>query len=648
MKNLIAVVLLLLFLAACSDDSDPISPDPTATTFKVSIENLTQQYGIMSHGVFNTPVGASAPGPILSGGAYEFNFSAAPGYKLSLATMFVQSNDLFYGPGEAGIDLFDASGNPISGDVTAQVELWDSGTEANEIPGVGLNQAPRQSGPNTGAADPDNTVRLVNDGNTYPSVADAISVTLTANGGNEFTARIENVGASFDFIGSGIFNTPVGAGAPGPIGPGASYEVNFDAAPGSKLTFANMFIPSNDFFYGPDGDGIELFDGSGNQISGDVTSQIELWDSGTEADEEPGLGPNQPQRGSGNTPDANATVRLAADTFNNLPAVADVIQATLTANGGTSFTLTITNMSTATTLSTSDGNMQAVPLSPGVFVIHGAADPIFTVGAADRGEGLADIAESGNPGTIGPVVGAKTGINVILAPGTFAVHMANAPFFTVGQADRGEGLEGIAEDGSPGTHNTSLASQSGLFVPFSPGVYMVHNQANPFFTVGEADRGEGLEAIAEDGDPTALVAALQGQAGISSVGAFNTPVGASAPAPIGPNGVYEFTVEGLPGDYVNFASMFIQSNDLFVGPDGMGIPLFDSSENPRTGDVTAEVLLWDAGTEVNERPGVGPNQAPRQAGGNTGATEGGVVREVDDGFTYPDVVGTIKVTITVQ
>jgi len=647
MKNFIAMFMLLLFLAACSDDSDPISPDPSTTTFTVSIENLTQQYGIMSNGIFNTPVGASAPGPILSGGAYEFDFSAAPGYKLSLATMFVQSNDLFYGPGEAGIDLFDGSGNPITGDVTAQIDLWDSGTEINEIPGIGLNQAPRQSGPNTGAADPDNTVRFVTDGFTYPDVADAIRVTLTANGGNEFTARIENVGTNFDFIGSGVFNTPVGAGAPGPIGPGGSYEINFDAAPGSKLTFANMFIPSNDFFYAPDGDGIELFDGSGNQISGDITSQIELWDSGTEENEEPGLGANQPQRGSGNPPDADTNVRLAPDTFSNLPAVADVIQATLTANGGTSFTLTVTNVSTSTTLATSDGNTQAVPLSPGVFVIHGGSDPIFTVGAVDRGEGLAEIAESGNPGVIGPIVAANTGINVILAPGTFAVHAANAPFFTVGQPDRGEGLEDIAEDGNPGNHNTALSGQSGLFVPFSPGIYMVHNQADPYFTVGEADRGQGLEAIAEDGDPTALVAALQGQAGISSVGAFNTPVGASAPGPIGPNGVYEFTVEGVPGDYVNFASMFIQSNDLFVGPDGRGIPLFDG-DSPRSGDVTSEVLLWDAGTEVNERPGVGPNQAPRQSGANTGAVEGGVVQEVNDGFVYPSVIGTIRVTLTVQ
>jgi len=35
--------------------------------------------------------------------------------------------------------------------------------------------------------------------------------------------------------------------------------------------------------------------------------------------------------------------------------------------------------------------------------------------------------------------------------------------------------------------------------------------------------------------------------------------------------------------------------------------------NPRTGDVTADVQLWDAGTEVNMEPGVGADQPPRQS-----------------------------------
>ncbi|MBL8189991.1 MAG: spondin domain-containing protein, partial [Acidobacteria bacterium] len=62
--------------------------------------------GVMLHGVFNTPVGANGPAPIGPKGAYEFSFVAEPGMRLSLATMFGQSNDWFYAPKRQGIDLF--------------------------------------------------------------------------------------------------------------------------------------------------------------------------------------------------------------------------------------------------------------------------------------------------------------------------------------------------------------------------------------------------------------------------------------------------------------------------------------------------------------------------------------------------------------
>ena len=57
-------------------------------------------------------------------------------------------------------------------------------------------------------------------------------------------------------------------------------------------------------------------------------------------------------------------------------------------------------------------------------------------------------------------------------------------------------------------------------------------------------------------------------------------------------------------------------------------------------------LLWDAGTETNEFPGVGPNQAPRQSGADTGDAEMGIVSQVNDGYVYPDVADVIRVTIT--
>ena len=60
------------------------------------------------------------------------------------------------------------------------------------------------------------------------------------------------------------------------------------------------------------------------------------------------------------------------------------------------------------------------------------------------------------------------------------------------------------------------------------------------------------------------------------------------------------------------------------------------------------ISLWDAGTEVNQEPGLGPDQAPRQKAPNTGASERKpvqLVKDVKDGFTYPKVSEVLRVTI---
>ncbi len=194
--------------------------------------------------------------------------------------------------------------------------------------------------------------------------------------------------------------------------------------------------------------------------------------------------------------------------------------------------------------------------------------------------------------------------------------------------------------------NVSDADQSASSTPFAPGVWTVHTAADPLFSAGQADRGDGLEALAEDGDPSGLAAAVASQAGINASGVFNTPVGAAEPGPLLPGEAYEFTIVAVPGDLLSFATMFVQSNDLFYAPDGAGITLFNSDGTPVSGDVTGQIQLWDAGTEVNQEPGVGPDQAPRQAGPDTGPDENGVVQIVSDEFTYPDTSATIRVTIT--
>lgn len=104
---------------------------------------------------------------------YTFSFSATHVEdRLSFATMFVQSNDLVYAPGDEGISLFNKY-TPISGDITSTLLLWDAGTEVNEEPGFGSNQVMKQSAPNTGGTE-HNPVEKVNDSFTYPSVQSVI------------------------------------------------------------------------------------------------------------------------------------------------------------------------------------------------------------------------------------------------------------------------------------------------------------------------------------------------------------------------------------------------------------------------------------------------------------------------------------------
>ena len=88
-----------------------------------------------------------------------------------------QSNDWFYSPTESGIELF-KNGQPISGDITAHLVLWDAGTEVDQEPGIGSEQGPRQKGPNTGKAE-NGRVRKIRDGKSYSNPTNVMRVTIT-------------------------------------------------------------------------------------------------------------------------------------------------------------------------------------------------------------------------------------------------------------------------------------------------------------------------------------------------------------------------------------------------------------------------------------------------------------------------------------
>lgn len=195
---------------------------------------------------------------------------------------------------------------------------------------------------------------------------------------------------------------------------------------------------------------------------------------------------------------------------------------------------------------------------------------------------------------------------------------------------------------------TTLRSMKGETAPApnSPGLWVVHRKDAPLFSLGKTDLGWGMEAQAEDGNPAMLAEHCKHHDGVLSVGTFDTPVGDAAAGPALPGKAYEFTVTGKPGDRLSLATMFGQSNDVFYAPGPKGIALFDGKGRPVSGDLTSKLEMWDAGTEVNEEPGFGPNQAPRQAGPNTGTKESMKVGRVSDGFAYPKVADVLKVTIT--
>jgi len=142
-------------------------------------------------------------------------------------------------------------------------------------------------------------------------------------------------------------------------------------------------------------------------------------------------------------------------------------------------------------------------------------------------------------------------------------------------------------------------------VPLSGGAYAVYTGNNPMFTVGGmADAG--MELIAEDGAAQTTVDNLATIERVSESGSF---VGEANGGAILPSAMVSFKVIAFPGDRLQFATMFVQSNDWFYAFEGNGIDLFNG-DTPISGDVTSSLRLYDAGTEEDTAPGTGPDQKP--------------------------------------
>lgn len=386
---------------------------------------------------------------------------------------------------------------------------------------------------------------------------------------NTYTITVENVSTPYDYFATGVQAIPEGETDPGPALPGQTYSFSFHAGANHKLSIGTMYGWSNDGFYAFDDEGISLYNGN-TPVTGDITSMISLWDCGTEENQPPG--PDNPHSGA-NVTDGMVQLMSVADPINDYGTVATNLQVMLEYEGSSLFTLTVHNLPGSTTA-----------ISPVVWLVHSDGQ---------------------------------------------------MPLFTEGETDYGQGLENVAESGDAGPLHSYLDMNSGYVSPIAPVLWVFHNKKDfPIFTEGQPDYGEGLEVLAETGNPGPLHTSLM-DAGYET-GVQAIPDGGTDPGPIFPGQKYVFTIEGQVGQTVSFATMLGNSNDVFFSPGDEGFKL-----NNGTGvkDITHWFTLYDAGTEVNEYPGA---KAPQDM------EEDGVVQplaDVDDGFVWPVASDVIKVTI---
>lgn len=166
---------------------------------------------------------------------------------------------------------------------------------------------------------------------------------------------------------------------------------------------------------------------------------------------------------------------------------------------------------------------------------------------------------------------------------------------------------------TPGLLTTDRANGA---VPLSPGAWVVFQGENPAFEPGElADSGTRL--IAEDGfpapkpfitDETEVELLRQGNDFVA-VGTFAAPGGMPDLPALFPGETASFTFTASEGDRLQIETMFVQSDDWFYAFSGEGLELFREGE-PVAGNVTNEIALYDAGTEIDAPPGEGPTSPP--------------------------------------
>ena len=396
------------------------------------------------------------------------------------------------------------------------------------------------------------------------------------------TITVENVLKSQPLVESGTFQ---GTGTPPVILPGQSITIHFSAAKGEAITFATMYGWGNDMFFAPENPGIQVYDAKGTPMEGDVSSQIKLWDNGTRVNQKPGASVVHP----GVAETKNITEIVGTDAQGNaFLAASKLVSAVLKYDGSSYFTLTLTN--------TTGGTINETPLSPGVWGVS------YIVGG-----------------------------NLLNA----------APFYTKGQPTA-NGLTNIAELGDNKVMSTYATSITGIFTPLSPILVVVYNGSeNPFYKVGENDRGQGLKNLAQQGNADTLAAFLKSKSGIKAV--YVLPAATTKVLLPVINGAAGSSVSQIlsvaKGDRLAIATMYGFSNDWFFASSGNGV------DPTVAGDISSSITLYDNGTAIDQFPGAGITQFNLAGTPLVDSKPIAAVPNPNPFTTLPGVTNMIKVTL---
>ena len=130
----------------------------------------------------------------------------------------------------------------------------------------------------------------------------------------------------------------------------------------------------------------------------------------------------------------------------------------------------------------------------------------------------------------------KLFVGLFIFVAMFGTRLSNLSFAGAGKAQKEVKFMVRIENISSKDFQTASNGEKWPFA-LSPGMWVAHNNEVRLFNEGKPAI-LGLEAQAEDGNPTEIVNYLMGHHNQMQHGMFNTPVGTDKPAPIGPGGAF--------------------------------------------------------------------------------------------------------------